>query len=166
MDPGWVAELAAAGGHLHVHGTPLPPVLRRAGGARVHEHPPVERPDWVRVLSAYDAGWLHPHASANGGDPAVASWDDCNLPARGPTYLAAGVPLLADANPGHRTAAAELVRATGAGVLHHGPADAVARLRAGAGIPARQRAWAVREEATFDRHAGWLAGRLRALAAA
>jgi hypothetical protein len=165
VDPAWVAELTGAGGHLHVHGAPLPEVLRRAGGGRVHPHPPVERPDWVRVLSAYDAGWLHPHASANGGEARMATWDDCNLPARGPTYLAAGVPLLADANRGHRTAVAELVARTGAGVLHDGPADAVARLAAGAVTAARERAWAVREELTFDAHAGWLAGLLRDLAA-
>ncbi|CAA9474997.1 MAG: hypothetical protein AVDCRST_MAG13-746, partial [uncultured Solirubrobacteraceae bacterium] len=164
MDPAWVAELAAAGGHLHVHGAPLPEALTRAGGARVHEHPPVERPDWVRVLSAYDAGWLHPHASANGGEARMATWDDCNLPARGPTYLAAGVPLLADANRGHRTAVADLVGRTGAGLLHLGPADAVARLRSPAAAEARERAWAVREDWTFDAHAGWLAGELRALA--
>jgi hypothetical protein len=164
MDAAWVRELTAAGGHLHVHGAPLPAALRQAGGARVHEHPPVERPDWVRVLSAYDAGWLHPHGSANGGDAALATWDDCNLPARLPTYLAAGLPLLADANPGHRTAVAEVVRASGAGLLHGGPAEAVAALEAGAGERARGRAWEVRPQFTFDAHAERLAGLLRALA--
>jgi len=165
MDPGWVAALAAAGGHLHVHGGPLPDALRRAGGDRIHEHPPVERPDWVAVLSAYDAGWLHPHRSANGGEPAVATWDDCNLPARLPTYVAAGLPLLADRNAGHRTAVGELIEATGAGVVHDGPADAVARLLAGEAAGPAARAWTVREELTFDAHAGWLADLLRALAA-
>jgi hypothetical protein len=164
LDPAWVAALAAAGGHLHVHGAPLPPALRRAGGPWVHEHPPVARPDWVRVLSAYDAGWLHPHRSANHGEPAMATWDDCNVPARLPTYLAAGLALLADANPGHRTAVAEVVRATGAGLLHAGPADAVAQLAAGRGVAARDRAWAAREQFAFDAHAGRLAGLLAALA--
>jgi hypothetical protein len=144
---------------------PLPEALRRAGGARVHEHPPVERPDWVRVLSAYDAGWLHPHASANGGEARMATWDDCNLPGPRPD-----LPRRRRAAPGRRQPRPPDRRGRARRPDRRGrparrPRRRGRRLAAGAGTAARERAWAVREELTFDAHAGWLAGLLRELAA-
>ncbi len=162
MDPGWLAAVVAAGIELHVH-HPDPP--RWLDGPGVHRHAPVAPADWARVLGGYDAAWLHPHRSANGGDPARASWEDCNLPARLPTALFAGLPLIADANPGHRVEVEELIRATGAGVLHEGPQHLAAWLRSPALEQARKRARAVRDRIAFDHHAPRLATLLHAAAA-
>ena len=79
------------------------PPRSRAAQAQVdtvHVHPKVEQPDWVRVLSRYDAGWLHRFRADNGGDLRRAVWDDLNAPARIPTYASAGLPMLQQASPG------------------------------------------------------------------
>ena len=157
MDPAWLAAVTAAGIDLHVH-HPAPPDW--LAGPHVHRHPPVAASDWARVLGGYDAAWLHPHSSRNDGDPARASWDDCNLPARIPTALFAGLPLIADANTGHRVEVQDLIARTGAGVLHEGPEHLAAWLGSDALEVARERARAVRSQVAFDAHARWLAGLL------
>ena len=157
MDATWLSAVTAAGIHVHVHGAEPP---RWPSNPRLHLHGPVAPADWVGVLSAYDAAWLHPHRSANAGDPAVASWDDCNLPARIPTCFAAGLPLIADANPGHRVEAQELIARSGAGVLHEGPDHLAAWLCSPALGAARAAVAAEREHWSFDPHAAWLAGLL------
>lgn len=162
MDAAWLRAVTAAGIHVHVHGTEPPPW---PADPRLHLHGPVAPADWVRTLAAYDASWLHPHRSANGGDPASASWDDCNLPARVATSLAAGLPLIADANPGHRVEVQELIARTGAGVLHEGPEHLAAWLRSEALAAARTAAQAEREQWCFDTHAGRLAALLHDTAA-
>ena len=118
----------------------------------------------MRVLSPYDAAWLHPHRSANGGDPATASWDDCNLPARIPTAFSAGLPLIADANPGHLVEVQELIARSGAGVLHEGPEHLAAWLRSDALEAARDAVARERAQWCFDTHAPRLAALLHATA--
>ena len=126
----------------------------------------VEPRDWVRALSRYDAGWLHPVRAANGGDVLRATWDDLNLPARIPTMLAAGLPLILPRNaPGEIHAAQALGESLGAALLYDdldelavrlADRPALARLRAGA--------WERREELTFDFHADRLLALLRDVA--
>ncbi|MDP9022556.1 MAG: glycosyltransferase [Actinomycetota bacterium] len=160
LDADTLARLGAAGIHTHLYG----PVCRHGtGGAlsrfldgeshHVHVHPHVEQAHWVRELSRYDAGWLHRFTSDNGGDLARASWDDLNSPARLPSYLAAGLPLLQQASPGARVEMQDLVAERGIGLLYDDLDDLVDRLREEAATGCHRRAaWCLRHEFTFDAH--------------
>ena len=138
-------------------------------GIRLHEHRGSLTPDrWVCELSRYDAGWLHPVRAANGGDIRAATWDDLNLPARIPTLVAAGLPLIVPApGPGAIHAAARLAGELGCGVLYEDLDDLAVQLRDGAGMADRRAAaWSVRERLTFDHHADGLVGLLERVAGA
>ncbi len=128
----------------------------------------VEPRDWVRVLSRYDAGWLHPVRAANGGDVQRASWDDLNLPARIPTLLAAGLPLILPRNaPGEIHAAQALAESLGCALVYDDLDDLAAQLGDGRTLATlRANAWARRVDVTFDRHADRLVALLRAVAGA
>ena len=142
--------LAARGVELCVHGG-------RTG---------VEPRDWVRVLSRYDGGWLHPVRAGNGGDVRRATWDDLNLPARIPTMIAAGLPLILPRNAaGEVHAAQALAESLGAALLYDDLDELADQLRDPAGMEARRAAaWAHREELTFDFRADALVSFLRAVA--
>ncbi|WP_205844036.1 glycosyltransferase [Nakamurella deserti] len=127
VDAAFVATLAAADVHVHLHGVPgasprtrPEPWLRDALDAapdHLHVHPAVPPARWRAELSRYDAGWLHVSgAVANGGDLRRASWDDLNLPARLPTLAAAGLPVLLPDRTGSRTAVNRVVDDIGAGL--------------------------------------------------
>ncbi len=139
----------------------------RDRGIHLHVHRDVDPQDWVRVLSRYDAGWLHPVRARNGGDVRLAAWDDLNLPARIPTLLAAGLPLIAPRSPpGEVHAAQALAESIQAGILYSDLDDLAAQLRDAAHLERRRAAaWAAREDVTFDRHADRLLSLLRAVAA-
>ncbi|RBY83282.1 glycosyl transferase family 2 [Blastococcus sp. TF02A-26] len=176
LDLDWVMELAGRGVHTHLYGQQRAPgttgswqswldeALARAPGY-VHLHPPIGPDAWVPELSRYDAGWLHRFSSANGGDLRLATWDDLNSPARLPVCLAAGLPLLQQANPGSLVSVERVLRAEGTGLLYRS-ADDVAdllaeevRTRTGAAA-----AMAARERHTFDAHADRLVDLFRSLA--
>ena len=129
-------------------------------------HSAVEPRDWVEVLSRYDAGWLHPVAAANGGDVRRAAWDELNLPARLPTLVAAGLPVILPRNPpGEIHAAQALSESLGVALAYDDLDDLAARLGdSGAMGRLRAAAWARREELTFDFHADRLLALLRAVA--
>jgi hypothetical protein len=114
VDEAFVAALAGAGITVHAYGEAPPGAVA---------HPPVAPEDWAAELGRYDGGLLHRFTSANGGDPRIASWDDLNVPARVPTYLAAGLPLLLPAQPGGVTSVNRLVERLGIGVAYARPAD-------------------------------------------
>jgi hypothetical protein len=116
----------------------------------VHVHPKVEQPDWVRVLSRYDAGWLHRFRSRNGGDLRRAVWDDLNAPARIPTYASAGLPMLQQASPGS-VVAAERCSATArcSTTTSTTSSPGCTTVPAGPGGPA---SWDGRLRFTFDAH--------------
>ncbi|MGY1708783.1 glycosyltransferase [Geodermatophilus sp. SYSU D00758] len=165
LDLEWVLELARCGVHTHLHGQVRAPGpkgswtgwLDRALAAApgfVHVHPAVGPEDWVRVLSRYDAGWLHRFASSNGGDLRRAVWDDLNSPARLPVCLAAGLPLLQPTNPGHAVSVERVLRRDGTGLFYRS-ADEVAAVLAGEVATRRgaAAALAARERHTFDGHA-------------
>ena len=128
----------------------------------------VEPADWVRLLSRYDAGWLHPIRSDNGGDVRRATWDDLNLPARIPTLLAAGSPLILPRNaPGEIHAAQALGESLGVALLYDDLDQLAARLLDRPALARlRANAWERREEVTFDFHADRLLELLRAVARA
>jgi hypothetical protein len=167
--PADVAALAALGLHVHLHGLAATPANRswlaeveRAARGRVHVHPAVGPEDWVRVLSRYDGGLLHRFRSANGGDVRLATWDDLNQPARIPTLLAAGVPLLQRGNPGSAVHVEALVRRTDAGCVYRDDEELTAWLATPAGVAAaRARALAVRHDFTFEAHVDRLVAFLR-----
>lgn len=158
--PDLLAKLAARGIHTHFHGPTWGAwwrewidEARRLAPDHIHLHPSVYQPDWVRVFSRYDAGWLHIFRSTNCGDIRRAGWDDMNLPARLGTYAAAGLPLL---QPEHGTSIVStqtLARELEIGVFLD-DIDAFAETLADDAGMARRRAamWNVRHEFTFDRH--------------
>jgi hypothetical protein len=126
------------------------------------ERPVAEPPDWVAALGGYAAGWLHPVPPRNHGELLRCTWDDLNLPARLPTLLAAGLPLLAPAADGHVRAVARIIEEHGCGLLYRDADDLADRL--GELPAARARAWAARERFTFDAQADRLVALLRAVA--
>ena len=161
VDADLLVRLGRAGVHVHLHGQVRDhgPAAGWAAAVReakaqvdtVHVHPKVEQPDWVRVLSRYDAGWLHRFRSTNGGDLGRAVWDDLNAPARIPTYAAAGLPMLQQRSPGSVVAAERLLGDSA--VLYDDVDDLVARLHDRAGLARAVRAcWQGRDRFTFDAH--------------
>ena len=101
LHPPLVAQLAEQGIHLHFYGDfhrgqwpTWVNEVRRVAPGRFHLHPQVDQERWVAEFSQYDAGWLHLLKSDNRGDLRQASWGDLNYPARIPTLLSAGVPLI------------------------------------------------------------------------
>ena len=160
IELGLVAELARHGVHLHLYGSFQGPGLewleqaRRIAGDLVHEHPLVGPDRWVAEFSQYDAGWLHVFRSKNGGDVRRATWDDLNLPARIPTLVGAGLPLLQLANDGCVVASQSLVRDLDIGFCFENADDLAAQLR---DEPARDRVranvWQHRDRFAFDHHA-------------
>jgi hypothetical protein len=175
LDLEWVLELTRRGVHIHLYGQVRAPGpkgswtgwLDRActeAPGFVHVHPAVGPEDWVRELSRYDAGWLHRFSSTNGGDLRRATWDDLNSPARLPVCLAAGLPLLQQANPGSVVAMERVLRRDGTGLFYRG-ADDVAGVLAGE-LSSRRggtAALAVREQHTFDAHADRLVASFRSV---
>ncbi|CCG03760.1 glycosyltransferase [Blastococcus saxobsidens] len=176
FDAEWVVELARRGVHTHLYGQVRAPGPKGAWVAwldealaaapeHVHLHPAVGPEDWVTELSRYDAGWLHRFASDNGGELARATWDDLNSPARLPVLLAAGLPLLQQANPGSLVSVERVLRADGTGLFYRSADDVAAVLgEERAGRRGGQAALAVRERHTFDAHADRLVGLFRSIA--
>ncbi|TFV58574.1 glycosyltransferase [Geodermatophilus sp. DF01-2] len=176
LDLAWVLGLAARGVHTHLYGQVrapgpkgswtgwLEPALA-AAPEFVHVHPAVGPEDWVTELSRYDAGWLHRFDSANGGDLRRATWDDLNSPARLPVCLAAGLPLLQQANPGSLVSVERVLHRDGTGLLYS-DADEVAAVLAEEVASRRggTAAFAVREQHTFDAHADRVVELFRSLA--
>jgi hypothetical protein len=177
LDADLVVALARRGVHVHLHGQVAAPGPKgawrgwlgealAAAPEHVHVHPAVAPPQWRRVLSRYDAGWLHRFTSTNGGDLRRATWDDLNTPARLPILLGAGLPLLLQDNPGALVAVQRVAAETGAGLLYAGTddhadsnADSNADSLAGtlraevASRTAGAAALAARGRFTFDAHA-------------
>ncbi len=172
--PDFLAELAAHGVHTHFHGPTwgdwwagwITEARRRAPG-HVHLHSTVRQPDWVTVLSRYDAGWLHVFRSRNGGDLRRACWDDLNIPARLGTYAVAGLPLL---QPDHGTsvvATQTLARDLGVGVFFRDAESFASELHDRAAMERRRETmWHARHEFAFDRHAEELVALFRRAIAA
>jgi glycosyltransferase involved in cell wall biosynthesis len=175
LDLDWILELARRGVHTHLFGQVRAPGPKGSwtgwlGTAlseapdHVHLHPAVGPEDWVTELSRYDAGWLHRFDSTNGGDLRRASWDDLNSPARLPVCLAAGLPLLQQANPGATVSVERVLRRDGTGLFYRSADDVADRLaeelRSRRGQAA---ALAVRERHTFDAHADRLVSLFRSV---
>ena len=161
VDADLLVRLGRAGVHVHLHGQVRDhgPAAGWAAAVReaqaevdtVHLHAKVDPPDWVRVLSRYDAGWLHRFRATNDGDLRRAVWDDLNAPARIPTYASAGLPMLLQSSPGSVVAAQRLLGE--AAVVYDDPDDLVRRLRDRSGLAAAARAsWTGRSRFTFDAH--------------
>ena len=161
VDADLLVRLGRAGVHVHLHGQVRDhgPAAGWAAAVRqaqalvdtVHLHPKVEQPDWVRVLSRYDAGWLHRFRARNGGDLRRAVWDDLNAPARIPTCASAGLPMLLQSSPGSVVAAERLLGDSA--VVYDDVDDLVDRLHDRAGLArAAQASWDGRSRFTFDAH--------------
>ncbi|CAA9304410.1 MAG: Glycosyl transferase, family 2 [uncultured Frankineae bacterium] len=161
VDADLLVRLGRAGVHVHLHGQVRDhgPAAGWAAAVRsaqeqvdtVHVHPKVEQPDWVRVLSRYDAGWLHRFRATNGGDLRRAVWDDLNAPARIPTYASAGLPMLLQSSPGSTVAAQRLLGDSA--VDYDDVDDLVARLTDRSALRAAATAsWEGRARFTFDAH--------------
>lgn len=161
LHPPTVAELARRDIHLHFYGDfthglwrDWIAATRALAPGHLHLHANVGPERWVEEFSRYDAGWLHAFESRNGGEIRRADWDDLNYPARLATLAAAGVPTIQRANPGAIVATQSLVRELGNGLLFTGIDDLAHQLRDRARMAAlRERAWQVRFDFSFDRHA-------------
>jgi hypothetical protein len=176
LDADWVLDLARRGIHTHLHGQVRAPGPKGSWTAwldgalsaapdHVHLHPEVGPENWVRELSQYDAGWLHRFDSTNGGDLRRAGWDDLNSPARLPALLAAGLPLLQQANPGSTVSVERVLRRDGTGLFYRSADDVAAVLAEElAGRRGGAAALAARERHTFDAHADRLVSLFRSLA--
>ena len=160
LEPELVGRLASAGIHLHFYGDfhqgqwlDWIERVRERAGRRFHLHRQVDHERWVSEFSQYDAGWLHLIPSHNRGELWRASWGDLNYPARIPTLVAAGVPLIQLDNGGSRVAAQSLARERGIGLFLREP-ETLARELADADRMAelRENVWRQREEFTFDHH--------------
>ncbi|GAA5534262.1 glycosyltransferase family A protein [Deinococcus aluminii] len=164
LHPETVAELAAQGIHLHfygefTHGQWKAWIERTKGlaGRFLHLHPNVNQEDWVAEFSRYDAGWLHFFRSENGGELRRANWDDLNIPARMATLAAAGLPMLQRNNRGHIVATQNLARELDLGLFFDDMADLGRQLQDRERLSQlREHVWAVRDQFTFDHHAGHL----------
>ncbi|MGY1593570.1 glycosyltransferase [Geodermatophilus sp. SYSU D00708] len=178
FDLAWVLELARRGVHTHLYGQVRAPGpkgawagwldrARAEAPGHVHLHAAVGPEDWVRELSRYDAGWLHRFGSSNGGDLRTATWDDLNSPARLPVCLAAGLPLLQQANPGSLVSVERVLRRDGTGLFYRSPDDVAGVLAAElADRRGGAAALAVREQHTFDAHADRVVSLFRSVLAA
>jgi glycosyltransferase involved in cell wall biosynthesis len=168
-------DLARRGVHVHLHGQVRAPgpkgswtawldQARSEAPERVHLHPAVGPEDWVRVLSRYDAGWLHRFPSDNGGDLRRATWDDLNSPARLPVLLAAGLPLLQPAHPDSTVSVDRVLRRDGTGLFYRSADEVAAALAEEvAGRRGHRAALAARDRHTFDAHADRLVTLFRSL---
>ena len=161
LHPWSVGELADAGIHLHFYGDFTHGQWRawiekalRLAPRHLHLHPNVDQENWVTEFSRYDAGWLHVFSSENAGDIRRANWDDLNYPARLPTLVAAGLPLLQHDNRGAIVATQSLVRELDIGIFFSETAELPALLRDQASMSRlRANVWAHREQFSFDSHA-------------
>ena len=161
LDRELVARLAERGVHIHFYGDIHRGFNRNwteealsVAPDHLHLHPTVTQDRWVSELSRYDAGWLHLLRSGNGGDVRRADWGDLNYPARMPTLVSAGLPLVQHDNDGAVVATQSLARRLGIGLFLGEPdqlidelldAETMARVRANV--------WGQRETFTFDPHA-------------
>jgi glycosyltransferase involved in cell wall biosynthesis len=167
--PDFLAELAAYGVHTHFYGPTwgawwagwITEARHRAPGY-VHLHATVRQPDWVPVLSRYDAGWLHVFHSHNEGDLRRACWDDLNLPARLGTYAVAGLPLLQPDHGSSLVATQTLARDLGVGVFFRDAESLAFQLHDRAAMERRRdKMWRARLGFAFDRHADELVALFR-----
>jgi glycosyltransferase involved in cell wall biosynthesis len=156
-----VARLAERGVHLHFYGDvhrgfnrSWTEETRSVAPDHLHLHPTVTQDRWVSELSKYDAGWLHLLRSGNEGDVRRADWGDLNYPARMPTLVSAGLPLVQLDNDGAVVATQSLARRLGIGLFLGEPDQLIDEL-SDAETMARVQAnvWEQRETFTFDAHA-------------
>ena len=130
LAPELVARLAEQGVHIHFYGDVHRGFNRawteeagRFAPEHLHLHPTVTQERWVAELSQYDAGWLHLLRSGNEGDVRRADWGDLNYPARMPTLVSAGLPLVQLENAGAVVATQSLARRLDIGLfsIRRGP---------------------------------------------
>lgn len=161
LHPPLVAQLAQQDIHLHFYGdfhrgqwpTWIEEV-RQAAPGRFHLHPQVDPERWVSEFSQYDAGWLHLFQSENAGEPHRARWGDLNYPARIPTLVAAGAPLLQYDNRASIVAMQSLARDLDIGLFFREAEELAEQLRDDVRMTRlRDNVWRQREQFTFDYHA-------------
>lgn len=105
-------------------------------------------------FSQYDAGWLHLLKSTNEGDLRRANWGDLNYPARIPTLMAAGVPMIQYDNPQAVVATQSLAREHGIGLFLTDSEQLAAELREEKAMAQlRDNVWRQRQQFSFDAHA-------------
>jgi len=156
-----VTELARHDIHLHFYGDfhrgqwlPWIAELQRLAPDHFHLHSQVDQEGWVSEFSRYDAGWLHLIKSGNGGDLRRADWGDLNYPARIPTLVSAGVPLVQYDNGDAVVAQQSLVRNLDLGLFLTDVEQIAGQLHdARRMAELRENVWRQRGQFTFDYHA-------------
>lgn len=162
--PAIVGALGRRGVHVHLHGDFQQQFwrewVREAQGAapgHLHLHPHVDQERWVDVFSQYDAGWLHMFNSTNAGDVRAAMWADLNYPARIPTLVAAGLPVIQADNSGSVVATHALARRLDIGLYYRDAGQMADELRDQRRMTQlRANVWRHRNRFTFDAHADGL----------
>ncbi len=161
LHPPLIAELGQQGIHLHFYGDfyqrqwpDWVAEAQRLAPHHFHLHPQVGQERWVAEFAQYDAGWLHLFESRNQGDVRQADWSDLNYPARIPTLLAAGVPLIQRDNQQAVVAMQSLARRLDIGIFFSTAEQLAEQLRnTGRMSQLGDNAWRSRDQFTFDYHA-------------
>ena len=161
LEPAFIADLAQQGIHLHFYGDfhrgqwrTWSSVVQQLAPDHFHLHSHVSHDRWVSELSQYDAGWLHLVKSGNEGDLRRADWGDLNYPARIPTLVAAGLPLLQRDNSDAVVAMQTLARQLDIGLFVSDAAQLSEHLHDDVRMNRlRENVWRQREQFTFDYHA-------------
>jgi len=161
LHPSTVAQLAQLDIHLHSYGDfhrgyfgSWVKEVQQVAPNHLHLHPRVGHLHWVSELSKYDAGWLHIFKSENAGDLHQANWRDLNYPARMPTLVSAGVPLIQFDNAGTIVAIQSLARKLDIGIFYKDIEQLGEQLHNKERMARLQNnVWHQREKFTFDYYA-------------
>ncbi|MCK8496075.1 glycosyltransferase [Spirosoma sp. RP8] len=123
IDSDHIATLAKQHIHVHIYGNYQQNTWSRwiqeakiYSNGYLHLHNNCDPIDWVSEFSKYDAGWMHIYECDNYNELIRVSWNELNIPARVPTMLAAGLPLIVKSNHGHISYTNELVEKFDIGV--------------------------------------------------
>ncbi|NIJ52980.1 glycosyltransferase family 2 protein [Dyadobacter arcticus] len=160
IEPNDVKEMSKQDIHLHIYGDIshktyklwLTQVLNLAP-KHVHLYHNCSPAQWTKVLSQYDAGWLHVFQSANQGELMKMDWMDLNLPARLTTLATAGLPMIQRDNSGNIVASQNMMKKFDTGVFFKDFEDLGQQLRDKARLrKIRENCWNNRMYFSFDYH--------------
>ncbi|WP_291036908.1 glycosyltransferase family 2 protein [Dyadobacter sp. 50-39] len=158
IHPDHLAILSRDNVHVHFYGNFQQNVWRKwineanlLAPGYLHIHDNCEPFDWVEELSQYDAGWGHVYDCSNFGELLRATWNELNIPARIPTLICAGLPVLIKDNSRHVCATESLLDKKGYAVKFNSFDQIGALLSNSVEMEKiREQIWCSRHEISFD----------------